>query len=356
MTNLDDPGEARKLDKENILRNIREFPEQIERCLADWQKIPLPTGFIQAKNIVIGGMGGSGIGGALARDLAKDAKIPIYTWSNYGIPSFLNRDSLVIAVSYSGNTEETIDFLKKAAEKTRKIVTISSGGRVASLATNYRTPHYEINYGSEPRAALGYLFTSVLAIFSKLDILKISDDDWREALIILKGQQKKIAPEMSSGANQAKILAGKIHGKIPIIYGSGALTEVARRWKGEFNENAKNAAYYEIIPELNHNSLVGLQFPAEAAKNLFVIILQSKFDHERNRLRQIITAQILDKFRLNHEFVLLEPSPTPLSEMLQVIHFGDFTSYYLALLNRVAPNPVEIIGYLKDKLAEKHYE
>ncbi len=341
------------MDRENLLVNIQEFPDQCQNCWNDWKKIALPANYIQAKNVLILGIGGSAIGGSLVSDLAKSASIQIDVSRNYHIPGYVNKDTLIIAISYSGNTEEPISALREASEKTKKIITISTGGKIASLSTNYRTPHYKINYGSQPRQALGYLFISLIAIFSKLDILEIKDDDIKEAIILVQGLQKKIDVGVSTGYNNAKILAQKLQGKIPIIYGSGYLEEVARRWKGEFNENAKSASFFETIPELNHNSLVGLQFPENLKSKIFVIILQSKFDHPRNKLRQEITSEILQKNRINHELVYLKPSPTALSEILQVIHFGDYVSYYLAILNNVEPEPVEIIRFLKDKLTEK---
>lgn len=354
MVNLDNEQEIARLDRENLLRNIQEFPEQVEHCWQDWQKIALPTNFIQAKSVLLCGMGGSGIGNGLATDLAKvSSSIPIYNFQDYGLPGFVNKDTLVIATSYSGNTEETIDVVKKAAEKTKKIITISAGGKLESLSTNFRTPHYRINYGSQPRAALGYSLTALLAIFNKLGILEISDEEFQEAILVFKGFQKKIDVNVSTASNLAKTFAQKLSGKIPVIFGSGILSEVARRWKGQFNENAKTASYAEILPELNHNSLVGLQFPKDLSKKIFVIILQSKFDHSRNRLRQKITGEILERAGIGYDFVLLEPSPTPLAEIFQTIIYGDYISYYLAILNKVEPSPVPIIQYLKDKLEEK---
>jgi len=356
LINLDNLEEIQKLDSENILKNIQEFPEQCERCWEDFKKFTLPTSFIQAKSVLLCGMGGSGIGGALVASLAKKAEIPVMTWSDYDLPGFVNKDTLVIINSYSGNTEETIDSYKKAAEITNKIVVISTGGKVGSLSTNYRNPYYKINYGSAPRAALGYSLTAILAVFAKLKIIELKDDDFREAIILLKGLQKKIDVDVSTGGNNAKILARRLLNKIPIIYGSGILTEVARRYKGNFNENAKSASYYEIIPEMNHNALVGLKFPESLRSKISVIILQSNFDHPRNLLRQNITAQILEKSKIDYDFVMLEPCPTPISEVLQVIHFGDYVSYYLAILNNIEPNPVTIIEFLKDKLAEEPFD
>lgn len=313
----------------------------------------LPTSYIQAKSIVIAGMGGSAIGGALTQGLSKNAHIPIVTCNDYDPPGFINKDTLFIAVSYSGNTEETVSALKKAAQKTDKLITISTGGKIASLATNFRTPHYKIDYGSQPRAALGYTFISLVAILTKLNFIEIKNEEISETLVLLKGLQKKIDVNVQSAYNNAKILAQKIFGKIPIVYGSGYLSEVGRRWKEDFNENAKSASYFEVIPELNHNALVGLQFPQDLKAKIFVIILQSKFDHPRNTLRQNITAQILQKNRISYESVLMEPSASALDEILQAVHLGDYVSYYLAILNNVEPNPVEMIGFLKDKLAEQ---
>jgi len=356
MISLDNTEAMQKLDAENHLKNIQEFPEQAENCWKDWQKTALPTNFIQAKNIVMAGMGGSGIGCSIIANLACRAPLPITVLQDYTLPGFVSKDTLFVAVSYSGNTEETIRTLKQAAELTQKIITISTGGKVESLSTNYRTPHYKINYGSEPRAALGYSLTALLAIFSKLKFIELKDDDFKEAIILLRGLQKKIDVGISSVYNPAKILTQKLYGKIPIVYGAGAMAEVARRWKGEFNENAKSASYFEILPELNHNALVGLQFPENLRTKIFVVILESKFNHPRNRLREKITAQILQKNQILTENILLEPSPTPLAEILQMIHFGDYVSYYLGILNNIDPNPVEIIGFLKDKLAEEPFE
>jgi len=357
MANIDSIDAIKKTDTENMLQNLQEFPEQAERCWADFEKLALPTRYIQAKSIVIGGVGGSAIAGGLVENLAKlKSTIPIIVWRDYSAPSFINKDTLIIAISYSGNTEETIDFLKNAAKKTDKIITISSGGKLASLSTAYKAFHYKIDYGSQPRAVLGYLFTSLLAIFKKLDILDINSETIRESIILLKGLQKKIDINIPIGRNNAKLLAQKLTNKIPVVCGAGLLSEAARRWKCQFNENSKTAAYFETIPELNHNSLVGLDFPKNLRDKIFIILLESKFDHPRNKLRLNITLQILQNKRIYVDTVMIEPSPTPLAELLQIIHFGDYVSYYLAILNDIEPNPVEIISFLKDKLAEKEIE
>lgn len=356
MASIDNIEEIKRLDADNLLQNIQEFPDQVERCWAEWQDLALPARFIQAKSILICGMGGSAINGEIAASLAESAKIPIISWRDYGLPGWVNKDTLVIISSYSGNTEEPLDALKRAASKTDKIISFSSGGELEVLSRKYKTFHYKINYGAQPRAAFGYLFMTIVAILKKLDLLEVSDEDVKEAIVLVRGLQKKIDANMPTGYNNAKLLAQKTEGFLPIIYGSGILAGVARRWKGDVNENAKAASYFEIIPELNHNALAGLQFPKDLQTKIFVIMLQSKFDRPRNRLRANITLQILQQRRIACDSMMFEPSPTPLAEILQAVHFGDYFSYYLAILNNVEPNPIEIIKFLREKLAEKPME
>ena len=136
-----------------------------------------------------------------------------------------------------------------------------------------------------------------------------------------------------------------------MVYGSGYLSEVARRWKGQFNENAKNWAAFEQVPELNHNAVVGYDCPADLAKEIIVVMLRSSLDHPRNQVRFDVTAEILAQKGVAYENVHARGS-SPLAQMLSTIHFGDFVSYYLAMLNRVDPSPVETIAYLKGRLAE----
>lgn len=355
MANLDNFSAIRALDKENHLANIQDMPDQVEKTWDDFKSQGLPTLFVNAKSILILGMGGSAQGGGIVANLAQKASIPIFVCRDYEIPGWVDKNTLVIAVSYSGETEETVAALMAAAKYTDKIITISTGGRVYSIGTQHRAFHYRVRYGSQPRAALGVVLTAILAIFAKLKIVEVTDDDIREAVLLMQALKKKIDVEVPERRNPAKVLAKKLYGRFPIVYGSGNLSEVARRYKAQFNENAKTASFFEIMPELNHNSLVGLDFPEDIRQKLFFIMLESKFDHERVKLRQSIVAQIFEQKKLNYETVNIEPAGNPVSEILQVILFGDFASYYLAILNNIAPDPVEIISFLKDKLAEKPF-
>lgn len=354
MSNLDNLDFMKKLDRENILQNMQDLPNQIEKCWADWQKIALPTHFINAKNILILGVGGSGMSGSLFTSIfEKEVKIPMAVCRDYHIPRWVDKNTLVVAISYSGNTEETISTFRQAAAQTDKLITISSGGELASLSSQQRAVHYKIEYGSQPRQAIGFSFISIVALMAKLRLIELSNEKIQEAIILLKGFLKKIDIDVTTGQNMAKLLARRIFDKIPVVLGSGILSEVARRWKQSFNENSKTASYFEIIPEMNHNAMVGTEFPKNLGGKIFVIILSSQYDQQRNKLRQNITSQILNQRRIENESVMIQPAGAPISETLQMILLGDFVSYYLAVLNNVAPDPVKIIDFLKDKLAEE---
>lgn len=356
MANIDNIEEINKIDQEGMLANWMEFPEQCQRCWDDWQKIPLPARFVQAKNILITGMGGSSIGGALAASLSNEINVPIVIWRDYGVPGWINRDTLVIAVSYSGNTEETLDSFKKAAEKTDRLITISSGGELDTLSRKYKSTHYRINYSGQPRAAFGFLFTSVAAILAKLKLIDIREVDFTEAISLTKTLLGKINASVPTPNNDAKMIARKLVDKIPIVYGSGPLTRMARRWCNEFGENSKTAAFYQVIPEMNHNTFNGVEFPKALGQEIFVIILQSKFDHPRNSIRQNVTMEVLQRNRIPYESLILSTSPTPLAEILQFTLMGAFVSFYLGILYDSNPSKIKVVDFLKQKLAEKPFE
>lgn len=352
--NLDDYQSYPQLDKENILQNIEEFPEQIQQAWAEIKRLAIPTHYVQAHNICLLGIGGSAMGADLVRTFALPrTKLPIVVLRDYNIPDFVSSKTLVIGISYSGNTEETLSSFEQSAKRGAKLVAMATGGQLESLAQKYKAPFYRITYGAQPRAALGFTLTAQLGILAKFSFVELKDDHIAEAVQLTKQIQAKIKAEVPESQNFAKQIARKLHHKIPLIYGSGLLQEVARRYKGQFNENAKTTSFYEQLPELSHNSLVGLEFPKKLSSMIFVLVLQSRYDHPRNKIRQAITMQILERRAIAFDSLMIEPTGEPLSEMLQMIVLGDYISYYLSLLNEVDPTPVEIITYLKKQLAEQ---
>ncbi|MFH1749284.1 MAG: bifunctional phosphoglucose/phosphomannose isomerase [bacterium] len=356
--NLDDLSIYKQLDPSDLYKNISELPDQFENTWTEINRLVLPSYYLKANKVIILGMGGSGIGGELARGLTlKTSEIPIHTHHNYGIPEFVDDRTLVIAISYSGNTEEVTDGFVEAYKRGAKLVAVTTGGELEKLALKYRVPYYRFAYKSPPRAALGYLLISVIGILKKLNIIDIAEQDLNTTLSMLKNQHIKLNRDVPAPKNRAKKLAQKLYGKIPIIYGTEFLESVAVRWKTQVNENAKSAAYAEIIPESSHNSLVGLDFPTELKDKLAFIILQSKLNHPKSKLRQEFFQKTLKSKQISIEVISADfVSDSPLVEATALIYLGDLVSYYLAILNACDPYPVDIINKLKTTIKEKSSE
>ena len=348
---LDQKNKIFANDPENMLSCIEEFPEQVKDCWSKINKLIIPAGYINTKNIIVLGMGGSAIGGDLTRSLVNmNAKVSIHICRDYDLPQFANSQTLVIASSFSGNTEETVSAFNQAIERGCKLLGITGGGEIENLCKKNRIPYFKINYKSQPRAALGYSLISIIGILKKLNIFEISDNDIKKAILEIYELHEKINLGIAVSKNQAKELAIKVQDYIPLIIGSGTLVETAHRYKTQINENAKQAAIHDCLPELNHNTIVGFDYPKNIKDNLFIIMLQSAYDHPRTKIRQQIMIEIMSKKKIRFETIMFAPSSSALAEMLKMIYFGDYLSYYMAVLNKVDPTPVEPIQFLKDKL------
>lgn len=350
---LDTEEKIKKLDTDGMLQSINDLPYQMENAWKELQSFIIPTPFIKCNKILILGMGGSAIGGDLASALAvNSSKAPVIVQRDYGLPNFVDSNTLVIGVSYSGKTEETLDAFSQAGERNAKLIAISTGGEIESICRKYNAPIFKIAYGAQPRAALGYLLTAVLYILCKLDFISLGQNEFAQAIETMKEYQKEIYSESPTSHNPAKQTAEKLKDRIPVIIGAGTMSTVARRWKTQINENSKQAAFYEVFPELCHNLIVGLDFPKRLGEKIYFVMLESEFDHPRNKIRQAILGQIFRKKGINYEIIQVKKPLSPLVEMMQAIMLGDYVSYYLGIINGVNPTTIEMINFLKDKLAE----
>jgi glucose/mannose-6-phosphate isomerase len=185
----------------------------------------------------------------------------------------------------------------------------------------------------------------------KLGFIGDKSDDLEEAITVMDTLQKEIRETIPVTKNPAKQLANRLYGHLPVVHGSGYLAEVAHRWKTQLNENAKAWSFFEPLPELNHNAVVGYQFPEELAERTLVVMLASSLDHPRNKTRFQVTQEILTRRGIAHETIEAH-GESPLAQMLSAIHFGDYVSYYLAMLYEIDPTPVKVIDYLKERLAQ----
>lgn len=319
------------IDNSNMLKVIEDFPIQCKTALE------LPKGMSvsgKVDKIVVAGMGGSAIGGDLLKSYMHDSKIPVFVARGYKMPGFVDENTLVFAVSYSGNTEETISAFEDATRKKAKIVAVTSGGYLGQAAKKV----VKIPSGLQPRAALGYLFFPVLGVLVNSGIVDVKGKDVEEMLDILSKKDDFKAV----GERTAK----KVKDKIPIVYASELLSPVAYRWKTQFNENSKNPAFYHTFSEMNHNEIAGYQFMRK--DEFAAVFIRDKEDNDRIKKRMDITKEIIST-RVDVEEVFAK-GDSLLSRMFSSLYYGDFASYYLALLNRVDPTPVTVIENLKKKL------
>lgn len=348
---LDQLAKIEKLDQKDMHGLLESFPLQLEKSIALTHSFPLP-GWKNFKfeNIVLAGMGGSAIGGDLARSyLTYQLKIPFQISRHYLLPNFVSQKSLVLVSSYSGNTEETLSAYATAKKRKAKIITITSGGRLYQQAKSDKTPVLLVPGRLPPRAALGYSWGALLILFSRLGLIKNQTGRLKEASSFLAKQTKKYVKLSPTSKNLPKKLAIQLYQKIPIIYsGCDYLDSVAIRWKQQICENAKNLAFVNFFPEFNHNELVGWQND-NLKPDFTVLFLKDKDDHRRIKARMDIVKEIIESQMI--EVIEIESrGKSLLSRMLYLIQLGDWTSYYLAILNGVDPTPIKVIDYLKNQL------
>jgi glucose/mannose-6-phosphate isomerase len=352
MNDLDNPAVFRERDPQDMRSQLRGLPKQ---CLDAWHSalsLKLPSDYRTANKVVILGMGGSAIGADLLKGLAAGQSRPlIFVNRDYTLPPYVDESTLVVASSYSGNTEEVLSAFSQALKSKCKKLILTTGGELKALADKAGIPVYTINHVSSPRAALGYSLMPLMAVLRNLELFEstqVNIESLKRHLFLLLDQ---INDEVPSASNPAKKLALDMQGKIAVIYGAGMLSDVARRWKTQINENSKAWAFYETFPELNHNAVVGYRYPDGMADSLFVVMLRSPRLHPRVLLRYDITADLLAQHRVSHTIVDGK-GIDDLSQVMTQVFYGDWVSYYLALLNDADPTPVETIDYLKKRLSE----
>ncbi len=227
---------------------------------------------------------------------------------------------------------------------------ITTGGALTELAAEWGAPVLRYHYESQPRAALGYSLTLLVSLVSYLDLVPDKAGDLAEAVQIMRAWQREIEPDILEIDNSAKQLARLLMGRTPVVYGAGFMEVVARRWKTQFNENAKSWACFEGMPELNHNAVVGYERSGSVQQWISVIMLHSRFDSERIQTRWRITRDMLANEGVQSNDVVAR-GQSRLAQMLSLIHFGDLVSVYVALATEIDPTPVEPIAYLKEQLA-----
>jgi glucose/mannose-6-phosphate isomerase len=351
--NLDDLDYFKKIDSLNMLSEIDNLPEQLaaayelglQQDLPDWTDI---------KQVVIAGMGGSAIGAdLLAAYCASLASIPVYVHRDYGLPLFAREaDTLVICSSHSGNTEETLDAFDAACKAGCRVIVVSTGGELAKRAQENNIPAWTFEHAGQPRAAVGFSFGLLLAMFQRLGFISDQQEALDDSLASMKRSRERLKADIPTVKNPAKRYAGQLMGRWVTVFASGVLTAVARRWKGQINEIAKAGANFEFLPEVDHNTLAGTMHPDEVLNpHTMSLFLRAPSDHPRNRLRSDLTRKAFMLEGMNTDHVDAR-GHTPLAHMWTMILFGDYVAYYLAMGYGVDPTPVPTLVEFKRFMAE----
>jgi len=351
-TDLDDSALYRRLDPTGMRTRIGELGAEALRAWKNGMSLPLPPDYAAPDAVVVLGMGGSSIGGHLLSDLASlESPTPVFVQRQYHLPRYVTAKTLVVASSYSGETEETLAAFQEALERPCMRLVLTTGGCLGQMARSNGIPLLTIDYRSEPRAALAHSFFPLLAIACRLGIVGDKSADVQETSRVLEERAHALKESVPEARNEAKLLARLLEARMLIVYGAGFFEAVSRLWKTQVNENSKQWAFYEVLPELDHNAVIGYDFPPEVRQRLYVLFLTSPLLSKRLLTRYQITGELLDHAGVPNRTV--EPrGESALAQMFSLIALGSWVSYYLAMLHDVDPSPVLAIDYLKRRLSE----
>ncbi len=350
MRDLDAHAQFAQLDPRGMLTHIAELPQQCEHGWSLVMQQGLPDAYHRPGQIVLLGVGGSAIGGDLLRTLVmQESPVPIVVHRDYALPAFVNRNTLVVVSSYSGNTEEALAGFEAALHSAARVMAITTGGELARRANEGGLPLWTYDYQAQPRAALGYSLMFLLGAMQHLDLVSNKSGDVAEAVTVMRQWQSQIKESVPEAENPAKQLARRLYHRLPVVYAAEHLSEVARRWKGQFNENSKSWGVFDVLPELNHNTVVGYPLPPGLSRLAHVVMLTSPQNHPRVLLRFDITRELLEGHGYGHDLIKAR-GQSLLAQALSTIHFGDYVSFYLAMLNGVDPWAIGNIELVKNRL------
>lgn len=326
---------------------MQELIEDFTKHISDSIKISETTTLSRftgkLENVLICGLGGSGIGGTIiAQIIAQDANCPVTINKDYKIPAFVNENTLVLCCSYSGNTEESIEMLEQAQVKNAIIACVTAGGKLEQIAKEKNYNHIIIPGGHPPRGAFGLAFPALFFIMNHYNVISHNYvDQFNNAVSIINSSEENIITE-------AKAITEKLANKIPVIYADANYEGVAVRFRQQINENSKMLCWHHVIPEMNHNELVGWRTKNE---DLAVVILRNNDDYFRTQKRMEVNKTVFEKYT-STIVEIYSKGNSQLEKSLYLIHLGDWVSLFLGNKNGVDITEVDVITYLKGELAK----
>lgn len=350
--NLDDPAIYPQLDPSGLRKRLRELPSH---CLAAWRQArtaPLPEGWADSDKVVIGGVGGSAIAGDLASGLAAArGSVPVLVVRDLTLPHYMSQRTLFIACSYSGNTKETLSLWDQARNSPARAAAITGGGALAAKAQRDSAALLTIDAPMEPRSAVGYNLMLLLGVLERLGLLPLSEAEVDQTVESLYRKIAVLQEDVPTAENPAKKLAIGLRDRLTLVYGGGLFEGVARRWKSQFNENAKAWGYYETIPEMLHNSVEAFPTPFPMEGQAVTLLLEPHGLDGGQQQRYAVVAQLLGRNNIPYHRLQADEGPA-LSQLMNMLVLGDYASYYLALLQGIDPSPNPSIDEAKKLLSE----
>lgn len=340
---LDDLKYIHQRDKSDALGVAEKQWQQLQ------QKYDTSISRVDIQNVVVAGMGGSALAATFVATW-PGVNVPFEISRSYDVPGYVGKGTLFVASSYSGNTEETLAAIEKARGTGATIVVISAGGKLAEIAKSNNYPLYQLPSDFQPRMAVFYNFSALIQLLVGVGLVaEGAVSELAAASEFLKPEVATWRPDVESKSNLAKQIALELVGKSPVIYGGPLLYPAAYKWKINFNENSKNVAWCNQLPEFNHNEFMGWSsHPVE--KPYAPVFLQSSFDNPQVTKRFEVSERLLSG-KMPAPLKVEAKGTNILEQLLWVITLGDFVSLYLALLNNIDPTPVDLIEKLKTELA-----
>lgn len=346
---LDDVAAMGRADPGGMLSLVAEFPDQVEEAWRISRGIELPWQTPRAAAVL--GMGGSAIGGDLVKGIWSDRlSVPVEVIRSYDLPAWVGQDTLVIASSKSGGTEETISAVSAALERRCPVVVVTTGGPLMRVAQQAGLPLATFPAHGTPRSSVGYSMGILAGILERAGALALDHGEVAAGVAAAREMVARCEPKVATSDNPAKQLAWSLLDRYCIVTASGFLAPVARRWKAQLNENGKATAAFEELPEATHNTVVGFEQPESLRDHLYVVFLESDLDHPRNVLRARLIGDLLETAHISHQ-VVRASGEGRLGQALSAITIGDFVSVYVAFTYAVDPSPVAVIDHIKQQLA-----
>lgn len=343
-------------DKENVYGSVEELSKQVSDAYNQTLKISIPDEYSDVDNIVMCGMGGSGLGARVIESLyVRNIKVPLVRVNDYNLPGFVNERSLVFCSSYSGETEETLENVKQAISKKAKWIAIGKGGTLIDLAKSNNAPYYMIdpkyNPSNQPRMAVGYSIIGQLILASKTGIINFQEEEMGFGIKAMEDVINENSLDVSEDMNEAIKLSEKIQNKVVLFVASEHLIGAMHVVNNQFNENAKNLTADYFIPELNHHLMEGLKNPKENKNNIFVIFFDSNLYSKRIQQRMSITKDVVSQNGIQN-YTYIAKSKTPFSQVFETIQFGSYSNFYLTMRYGQDPAPIPWVDYFKNKLGQ----